>query len=161
MSFESHFDSEADLRRYEALLEVADLMVHHHSLPELFVDLAKRLHKVTPFEFATFSLYDPNKNVMKLHIWEGRELAPIPAEAAGRRLPSRLGLATPGTAGVVGLAIRYTFSARFEFPQGKRNSVLLHFAAHYRSKTLGRSGIGQYPSGCLPRKGFEITSPSR
>ena len=40
MSFESHFDSEADLRRYEALLEMADLMVHHRSLPELFVDLA-------------------------------------------------------------------------------------------------------------------------
>src|SRR5438034_3777489 len=77
MSFENHFDSEADLRRYEALLEMADLMVHHRSLPELFVDLAERLHKVTPFEFATFSLYDPTKNVMKLHIWEGRELAPI------------------------------------------------------------------------------------
>ena len=61
MSFESHFDSEADLRRYEALLEMADLMVHHRSLAELFVDLAKRLHKVTPVEFATFSLYDPNK----------------------------------------------------------------------------------------------------
>ena len=82
MSFENHFDSEADLRRYEALLEMADLMVHHRSLPELFVDLAERLHKVTPFEFATFSLYDPAKNVMKLHIWEGRELAPVPAEAS-------------------------------------------------------------------------------
>ena len=82
MSVESHFDSEADLRRYEALLEMADLMVHHRSLPELFVDLAERLHKVTPFEFATFSLYDPTKNVMKLHIWEGRELAPVPAEAS-------------------------------------------------------------------------------
>jgi len=81
MSLESHFDSEADLRRYEALLEMADLMVHHRSLPELFVDLAERLHKVTPFEFATFSLYDPAKNVMRLHIWEGRELAPVSAEA--------------------------------------------------------------------------------
>jgi formate hydrogenlyase transcriptional activator len=82
MSFESHFDSEADLRRYEALLEMADLMVHHRTLPELFVDLAKRLHKVTPFEFANFSLYDPTRNVMKLHIWEGKELAPVPAEAS-------------------------------------------------------------------------------
>jgi formate hydrogenlyase transcriptional activator len=82
MSVESNFDSEADLRRYEALLEMADLMVHHRSLPELFVDLAERLHKVTPFEFATFSLYDPAKNVMKLHIWEGRELAPAPSEAS-------------------------------------------------------------------------------
>ena len=34
MTVENHFDSEADLRRYEALLEMADLMVHHRSLPE-------------------------------------------------------------------------------------------------------------------------------
>jgi len=79
---ETHFDSEADLRRYEALLEMADLMVHHRSLPELFVDLAERLHKVTSIEFATFSLYDPSKNVMKLHTWGGKELAPVPTEAS-------------------------------------------------------------------------------
>jgi formate hydrogenlyase transcriptional activator len=82
MSFENHFDSEADLRRYEALLEMADLMVHHRSLPELFGDLAERLHKVTSFEFAAFSLYDPNKDVMKLLIWEGKELAPGPTVAS-------------------------------------------------------------------------------
>jgi hypothetical protein len=37
LSTESHFDSDADLQRSEALLEMADLVVHHHSLPELFV----------------------------------------------------------------------------------------------------------------------------
>ena len=74
---ETHFDSEADLRRYEALLEMADLMVHHRSLPELFVDLAERLHKVTSIEFATFSLYDPSKNVMKLHTWGGKSWLPF------------------------------------------------------------------------------------
>src|ERR1700693_4977540 len=93
MTIENHFDSEADLRRYEALLEMADLMVHHRSLPELFVGLAERLHKVPPFEFATFSLYDPAKNVMKLHIWEGRELAPVPAEASVGEFPA--GWASP------------------------------------------------------------------
>src|SRR2546429_2583273 len=82
MSVENNFDSEADLRRYEALLEMADLMVHHRSLPELFVDLAERLHKVTSFEFATFSLYDPSRNVMKLHLWEGKELAPVHTETS-------------------------------------------------------------------------------
>src|SRR5689334_16704147 len=69
-------DSDPDLSRYEALLEMADLMVHHGSLPELFQELGGRLSEVTAFDFANFSLHDPQKNVMRLHIWAGasREL---------------------------------------------------------------------------------------
>jgi hypothetical protein len=37
---ESHFDSDGDLRRYEALLEMADLVVHHRSVQDLFHELA-------------------------------------------------------------------------------------------------------------------------
>jgi hypothetical protein len=43
MSTDSHFDSDAELQRYEALLEMADLVVHHHSLPDLFLAMAGRL----------------------------------------------------------------------------------------------------------------------
>jgi hypothetical protein len=42
---ESHFDSDADIQRYEALLEMADLVVHHHNLPELFAAMAGRLRQ--------------------------------------------------------------------------------------------------------------------
>jgi formate hydrogenlyase transcriptional activator len=80
MSSDSHFDSDADLRRYEALLEMADLMVLHRSLPELFVEMAERLRRVAAAEFANFSLHDPTKNVMRLYIWEGKDLAPSPLE---------------------------------------------------------------------------------
>ena len=61
MSPDSHFDTNADLRRYEALLEMADLVVHHQSLPELFVAMAERLRQVVAAEAANFSLYDPTK----------------------------------------------------------------------------------------------------
>jgi hypothetical protein len=44
MDFEPH---------YEALLQMADIMVHHRSLPELFSELAKALHKVIAFEVAS------------------------------------------------------------------------------------------------------------
>jgi hypothetical protein len=74
MSSDSHFDSDPDFRRYEALLEMADLMVLHPSLPELFAEMAERLRKVTAAEFANFSLHDATKNVMRLYIWEGQEL---------------------------------------------------------------------------------------
>ena len=67
--------SPRELRRYEALLEMADLMVHHRSLPELFHELAQRLQKVVDFQLLNFSLYNPERNAMDMHLWEG-ELAP-------------------------------------------------------------------------------------
>ncbi len=62
-----------DVGRYEALLQMADLMVHHGSVPELLPELAQRLHKVASFEVASFSLYDPHKNVMRMHFWDRSE----------------------------------------------------------------------------------------
>jgi formate hydrogenlyase transcriptional activator len=88
LSTESHFDSDADLQRYEALLEMADLVVHHHSLPELFAAMAERLRRVAAADAANFSLYDPTKNVMRLHFWEGTELVPTPAEVPVEESPS-------------------------------------------------------------------------
>jgi len=76
---ESHFESSDDLRRYEALLQMADIMVRHSALPELFHELAGRLHEVVAFDVASFSLYVPEENVMRLHVWEGTEPARAPA----------------------------------------------------------------------------------
>jgi formate hydrogenlyase transcriptional activator len=73
MDPDRHFEVEGDVRRYEALLHMADLVVHHRSLPELLPELAERLHKVASFEVASFSLYDPDKNVMRMHFWEGTD----------------------------------------------------------------------------------------
>ncbi len=74
MDPDRHFEADGDVRRYEALLHMADLVVHHRSLPELLPELAQRLHKVASFEIASFSLYDPDKNVMRMHFWEGNEV---------------------------------------------------------------------------------------
>jgi formate hydrogenlyase transcriptional activator len=66
------------------VLQTANLAVHHRSLPELLPELAQRLHKVTSFEVASFSLYDPEKKVMRVYFWEGSEvlsdLAEFPVE---------------------------------------------------------------------------------
>ena len=70
---DSHFDHEDDLRRYEALLGMADLVVHHRGLPELFPELAQRLHQVACFEVANCCLYDPARNLMRMHFWEGAQ----------------------------------------------------------------------------------------
>ena len=77
---ESYLDSNGELRRYETLLQMADLVVHHRGLAELFRELAELLREFAAFELATFSLHDSSKNVMRVHVWEGSELSPTTAE---------------------------------------------------------------------------------
>jgi formate hydrogenlyase transcriptional activator len=88
LSTDSHFDPDTDLQRYEALLEMADLVVHHHSLPELFVAMAERLRQVIAAEAANFSLYDPIKNMMHLYAWDGSDLLTAPVEVPVEESPS-------------------------------------------------------------------------
>src|SRR5271166_751015 len=61
----------ADLRRYETLLAMADVVVQHRDLPGLFREMAARLHGLVPFDVSNFFLHDPQKNVMQIHVWEG------------------------------------------------------------------------------------------
>jgi formate hydrogenlyase transcriptional activator len=75
-------DHNGELRRYEALLQTADLVVHHQELPDLFRELALRLRELADFELASFSLYDSLKNVMRVHTWEGSTLTTTPDEVA-------------------------------------------------------------------------------
>jgi formate hydrogenlyase transcriptional activator len=75
-------------RHYEALLEMADVAVCHDSLSGLFAALGKRLHLVTAFELASCALYDPEKKVMRLHIWEGSGTADAPLEVPVETSPS-------------------------------------------------------------------------
>lgn len=79
MAAMDHPGSLEESRRYDALLEIADLMVLHLGLPDLLVALSERLHKVTLFELAHFSLHDSKNNVMRVHMWEGRDLKALPA----------------------------------------------------------------------------------
>ena len=88
MSTDSHFDSEAELQRYEALLEMADLVVHHNSLPELFAAMAERLRQLIAADAANFSLYDPIKNVMRLYAWDGSDVGATPVEVVVEESPS-------------------------------------------------------------------------
>lgn len=71
----SHPDFFEDSGRYEALLQTADLMVEHRDIAGLFRDLAERLQKVTSCDVASFSLHDPTKNVMRVHMWEESQIA--------------------------------------------------------------------------------------
>ena len=75
-------EGSGELRRYEALLEMADLMVRHQSLPELFHHLALGLQKVADFHYLNFSLHNPQLNLLRLHWWQGGgdPVADLPVE---------------------------------------------------------------------------------
>ena len=53
---------------YQSLLDVSQAILHHRDLNGLFRDLSNRLHSILRFDFLNLILYDPNQNVMRLHI---------------------------------------------------------------------------------------------
>ena len=59
-------------RQLEALLDVSEIIAQHRDLNALFHELATRLHSVVESDFLTLVLYDPEKNVMRLHVLESR-----------------------------------------------------------------------------------------
>src|SRR5579864_430608 len=75
-----HSEGSTESGRYEALLEMADLMVRHHTLPELYHEVAVGLRKVADFQFLNLSLYHPEHNAMKLHFLEGEPASGLPKE---------------------------------------------------------------------------------
>jgi formate hydrogenlyase transcriptional activator len=68
-------------RQLEALLAVSESISQQRELPQLFHDLAERLHSVIDFDFLTLILHDPTYNVMRLHILETRQGTEIPPAA--------------------------------------------------------------------------------
>jgi formate hydrogenlyase transcriptional activator len=80
MSPGRYFGSEVELRRYEALLQLADVVVRHRDVGELFHELTERLHHIAEFELAGVCLHDPLKNIMSLRVWEGSHLSSDPVE---------------------------------------------------------------------------------
>jgi len=77
---DSRFESSDELRYYEALLQLADLMVHHQDLGELFCSLAERLRCITSFDLLSLALHDPAKNVMRIQPLNGQGPIAVPNE---------------------------------------------------------------------------------
>jgi len=89
MSFEIYSDPESDDQRYETLLKVTDVIVHHRPLPQLLKEMSQNLRKVVNFDFINLSIHDPTFDTVRLHLWEGGDTAPVtkqeevPGDTAG------------------------------------------------------------------------------
>lgn len=76
------------MRRYEALLEMADLIVRHSGLDDLLPAIASRLSLVADFQFLNFSLHDVSTGTMKLHWWQSGPAGVLPSEFEVSESPS-------------------------------------------------------------------------
>ena len=65
--------------QYQALLEVAQAIAAHRDIDQLFRDLAQRLPRVVQVNIVDLSLYDPVRNLMRLHAIQ----ANVPADLVG------------------------------------------------------------------------------
>ncbi len=76
---ERHFGAApSDPRHYQALLQMANTLVHHRGLREVFRALAEGLESATGSEFVNFCLQDPSHNAMKRYLFRGGELVRLP-----------------------------------------------------------------------------------
>ena len=77
-----------ELSRYEALLEMADLIVRHNGLDDLLPAIARRLRAVADFQFLNFSLHDAKTGLMRLHWWQSGPGSVLPSEIPVLESPS-------------------------------------------------------------------------
>src|SRR5215831_1172075 len=56
--------------RHEALLDISDVVCTHRDPQSLLHQLADRLRKVVDFDYVMIVLYDPEVDMMRLHLLE-------------------------------------------------------------------------------------------
>ena len=69
------FNSRFEGRRYEILLEMADVLVRHRSQTDFLHDISERLRTVISFDLILFSFHDSGTNQMQICFSQGAETA--------------------------------------------------------------------------------------
>ncbi len=156
LSVESHFDSDADLQRYEALLEMADLVVHHHNLPELFAALAARLRQVAAADAAYLAIYDPIKKVMRGHFWEKSALSAVAMEKAADDSPSGWAWQNQQSLVIPDLAADSRFSPVLAMLREKGLRSYCWLPLTTAEKRLGALGLGSSQTNAYSEKDMRL-----
>jgi formate hydrogenlyase transcriptional activator len=71
--------SESEARECRTLLEVSRAIASHTNLADLFHALVEGLHPLVGFDFLAVSLFDPDRNVMRIHVLDSVADSPIKA----------------------------------------------------------------------------------
>jgi formate hydrogenlyase transcriptional activator len=149
MSMSSNFEPQVnsgpvEIDHHEVLIEVAELMVLHRNLPELFAAVAERLGKRAAAEFTNFALYDPTRNVMRLHVLEGNNIAGPPIEVPLADSPGGIAWQTqqPLVVPEVNAETRFPSLVNLLREKGLRSYCALPLTT--ADKRLGALGLGSF-----------------
>ncbi len=71
--------TESEAREYRTLLEVSRAIGSHTTLADFFHALVEGLHPLVDFDFLGVSLFDPDRNVMRVHAIDSATDSPIKA----------------------------------------------------------------------------------
>ena len=63
-------NSQPTVEQYALLLEVSKSIASHKNLADLFHDLSERLRGLLTFHYLSLVLYEPERNVMRMHVLE-------------------------------------------------------------------------------------------
>jgi formate hydrogenlyase transcriptional activator len=132
----------AEIDHYRMLLKVVDVMVRHRDVPKLLARMAERLGEVAAAEFINFSLHDPTRNVMRMHVLEGKNLVRAPIEVPVADLPDGLAWQTQQPLVVPDLNAETRFPSLVNLlkHKGIRSYCALPLAT--AQKRLGALGLG-------------------
>lgn len=125
--------------RYQALLDMSELIAHKGSLDELLREIRARLRRVLDFDSVNFSLHDDEKNVMHLNILE---------ESDGTRMEAEWAVGDCGSGWVwqnqqpllvsdLSQESRFPLTTKYLLDQGMRSLCMLPLGATERSGALG------------------------
>jgi len=124
------------------LLKMVDLVVHHRNLPELFVAIAEQLRDVAEDEIINLSLHDPRRNVMRLHVLEGNDLARTPIEIPVIDSPSGIAWQTQQPQVVPDVNAETRFPSAVNLLKNKGIRSYCELPLTIAGKRLGALGLG-------------------
>jgi formate hydrogenlyase transcriptional activator len=83
-------NNEVRIRRYQTLLEISEAIASNRDLASLFHNLAQHLRTVVDFDVVSTLLYDPARDVMRIHMLEPPQPGGLtgPAEMPVDEVPS-------------------------------------------------------------------------
>jgi formate hydrogenlyase transcriptional activator len=146
----------AEIGHHEVLIEMADLIVHHRNLPELFAAVAERLGKKAAAEFTNFALHDPTRNVMRLHVLEGNDFAGPPIEVPVADSPGGIAWQTqqPLMVPNVNAETRFPSVVNLLREKGIRSYCALPLTT--ADKRLGALGLGSFRANAYRKENLQL-----
>src|SRR5437016_13485137 len=138
---------------------MSDLMVRHHTLPELYHEVAVGLRKVADFQFLNLSLYHPEHNAMQLHFLEGEPASGLPKELPLLEAPGGWVWQHQQELMVENLEKEGRFPRVLQVLRSKGIQDLLCAATYQWRQATGRARSGERQKQCISRARSTIITP--